>query len=77
MDVERKSIGMLIDDLITTSMKLWYLQEIYNKPGITNNDLGEAFRKIQTLNVRRNALINAIDKATDEETYSTTEKTYK
>lgn len=76
MDASRLSVGMLIDQLITTSMKLWYEQEIYNKPGVTDEELGQAFRRIQKLNVRRNKLMNAIDKLIDPETFSTSEKTY-
>jgi hypothetical protein len=39
--------------------------------------VADNFRKIQTLNVRRNLLINAIDKIIDENSFSTTLKTYK
>jgi len=77
MDVTRKSIGILIDDLITTSQKLFYLQEVYNKPGVTNEELGSIFTRIQVLNVRRNELINAIDNYLNPTIASTTEKTYK
>jgi hypothetical protein len=77
IDVKSKSLGMMIDDLITTSMKLWYMQEIRERPGVTLEELGEAFNKIQSLNVRRNALINAIDAEFDEDVATTTLKTYK
>jgi hypothetical protein len=77
MDITKKSIGVLVDDLITTSMKLWHEQEKYNKPGVTDDELGKAFRSIQGLNARRNKLINAIDSILDPETFSTSIKTYK
>jgi len=77
MGAETKSLGILIDDLITTSMKLWHLQEIYNRDVITDEELGQAFRKIQKLNVRRNAIMNAIDEISQLGLFSTTEKTYK
>jgi hypothetical protein len=76
MDVKSKSLGVLIDDLITTSQKIWHLQDVEQNKNSTDKQIADAFRKIQTLNVRRNLLINAIDEKLDPNTASTTEKTY-
>jgi hypothetical protein len=75
-DVTTKGVGILADDLCTTSQKLWHLQEIYMNKDSTDSDIADAFRKIQSLNVRRNYLINAIDKLANPNIASTTEKTY-
>jgi hypothetical protein len=75
MDIDQKSIGFLIDELITTSMKCWFAQET-----IMNTDdeekLAIAAKKAQLLNARRNAIIRAIDKRLGEEDISPTDKTY-
>lgn len=76
MDVKSKSLGILIDELITTSQKLWHLQDVVEDKKNEDKVVAEAFRKIQHLNVRRNLLINAIDEKLDSGTFSTTEKTY-
>jgi hypothetical protein len=79
MDVKRKSIGILIDDLCTTSNKLWHLQDDVDGKGpnkLTDAEIAGIFKRVQTLNIRRNALINAIDEILDPFTASTTEKTY-
>lgn len=76
MEIERKSVGFLIDELITTSNKMWHLQDAIEEEGVTDEFIAEAFRKIQKLNVRRNKLINAIDELVDLEAFSATEKTY-
>lgn len=76
MDIRKRGIGVLIDDLCTTSQKLWHLQEIYMNGDSTDKEIADAFRKIQTLNVRRNALINELDKL-EIDVFTTTEKTYK
>jgi hypothetical protein len=76
MDVTTKSLGILLDDMITTNVKIFMLQE--DAKTATQEEKGNIFDRIQTLNVRRNALINAVDKAfEDDDVASTTLKTYK
>lgn len=75
MEVRVKGAGVLIDELITTSMKLWYLQEECRKD-ISHEEKGKILDKIQPLNVRRNALINAIDEIINPDVATTTKKTY-
>lgn len=76
MDIRKRGLGIIIDDLITTSQKLWHLQEIHMDENATDKDIADSFRKIQSLNVRRNALINELDKL-EPDVFTTTEKTYK
>jgi hypothetical protein len=77
MDIKQKTLGMLIDELITTSMKCWYAQEVMNEVGTPDGLIAEAFKKAQTLNARRNALIKAIDEIVGQADFSPTGKTYK
>ena len=74
-DIARKTTGMLIDELFTTSMKCWFAQETIT--GTRNAvEVAIAAKKAQKLNARRNELIRAIDKNMGEETASPTPKTY-
>ena len=72
MDISKKSIGFLIDELITTSMKCWYAQE---KIMVGEDILTNAI-DAQSLNARRNALVRAIDERLGEGDTSPTGKTY-
>lgn len=68
MGIEIKTVGELIDDLITTNLKCYNAQE--NGP---TRDL----EKAQKLNKRRCQLIVAIDKILQPDEETRTEKTYK
>lgn len=65
MGIEIKTIGTLIDELITTDIKCFMAQE----PG---GDL----KKAQELNKRRNELIQAIDRRLGDGDATPTGKTY-
>jgi FkbM family methyltransferase len=72
--VEIKSIGVLIDELITTCMKCWFAQD-----GIAGQDATKALeccKNAQKLNARRNALMRAIDARMGDDASSPTLKTY-
>jgi hypothetical protein len=71
-DITVKSIGMLIDELITTSLKCWYAQEDI----MNDKNVADAAKKAQKHNARRNALIQAIDKRLGDGDISPTNKTY-
>ena len=76
MDIGNKSVGFLIDELITTSMKCWFAQE-----DIMNQELPETVRleaaiRAQQMNARRNALIRKIDELLGQGELSPTSKTY-
>lgn len=75
MDIDQKTTGTLIDELITTSMKCWHAQEtVCNESA--ESKVAEAAIKAQLLNARRNALIRAIDSRLGESNASPTPKTY-
>jgi hypothetical protein len=76
MDIATKTLGFLIDELITTSMKCWYGQELLKDPNATDKELADALRLIQATNDRRNRLIRAIDERVGEADSSPTAKTY-
>lgn len=74
-DIAVKSIGILIDELITTSMKCWDAQDDVNyheDPEL----VADAAKKAQEMNARRNQLIRAIDERLGEGNASPTAKTY-
>jgi hypothetical protein len=75
MNIAHKSIGFLIDELITTSMKCWHAQEDVMH-GTTPEKVAEAGKRTQELNRRRNALIRAIDERFGEKDITATDKTY-
>ena len=56
MGVEVKTIGELIDGLITTSNKIYHLID----RAVVEND-GDACLQVQALNIRRNEFIRAIN----------------
>lgn len=73
-DIKTKSIGILIDELITTSMKCWFAQE--DIKNLKDDALvADAARRAQTTNKRRCDLITAIDELIGNQ-YSLTKKTY-
>jgi len=75
LNVTEKSTGFLIDELITVSQKLWHLQDTMVEAP-TDSERARAAEKVQILNVRRNALINAIDMRFGESANPSTIKTY-
>lgn len=74
-EIDTKSIGILIDELITTSLKCWFKQEVICNSSDTAA-IAEAAKAAQALNARRNALIRAIDKRKGETNLTPTSKTY-
>jgi hypothetical protein len=75
LNINIKSLGVLIDELFTTDMKCWFAQETVMKE--TNIEkVANAAKSAQELNKRRNLLIQAIDKICNSENLSPTEKTY-
>jgi len=75
MDVSRKSVGVLIDELITTSMKCWHAQERVMH-GKSDKEIAIAAKTAQQMNSKRNKLIRAIDKRLGDAALSPTAKTY-
>lgn len=76
MGIENKTVGMIIDELITTDLKLWYKQETVMNPNSTKEEVADAAIEAQKLNKRRNALIQAIDRLIGNSEFTTTNKTY-
>lgn len=74
-DIGQKSIGTLIDELCTTSQKLFQLQDkIIASPDV---DVPAMTRNLMSLNARRSALVRAIDERLGEGEISQTSKTYR
>ena len=75
MDISKKSIGVLIDELITTSLKCWFAQEAVMMRK-DERGVAQAAKTAQEMNARRNALIREIDRRLGEQYFSPTEKSY-
>ena len=75
MDISKKSVGTLIDELITTDIKCWFAQErlLYGKD---DHEVAEAAREAQKLNIRRNAIISTIDETLGQGDITVTKKSY-
>lgn len=72
--IDRKSFGILVDELITTSLKCWFAQEnIRSSDPVESSNAGKL---AQRLNARRNLLIRAIDEKIGDSDISPTAKTY-
>ena len=76
MGVENKTIGILIDELITTSMKCWHAQEAIMDPTLSDSARLAASERAQRSNAKRSALIIAIDKKLEDSEFTLDIKTY-
>ncbi len=76
MGAEIKSIGYLIDELITTDLKCWFSQEDIMNENLTTEQRLTAAIRAQQMNDRRNQLIRAIDEKLGEGNLSPTSKSY-
>ena len=75
MNIAIKTLGMLIDELITTNMKCWFAQETVMRESDPVK-VSTAAKQAQQLNARRNQLIRAIDERIGEGILTVSEKTY-
>jgi hypothetical protein len=74
--MKEKTVGQLIDELITTSMKLWVCQDTL----VASEDEHEVYKTTKLaleLNERRSSLIKAIDESFGFGHRSVTEKVYR
>jgi uncharacterized protein YbcI len=80
--IETKSIGTLIDELVTTNIKCYMAQEVIvanTQADIVIQDeatIAAAAQLAQMLNARRSQLIRAIDERLGERDITQTAKTY-
>jgi hypothetical protein len=68
MDIATKSIGFLIDQLITTNLRCWFAQEDIMNPDLPESKRLEAAIRAQSQNAIRSKLIKALDTEFGEET---------
>lgn len=74
-NIELKSIGTLIDELITTDIKCWFAQEtVMNETDVIK--VSEAAKQAQLTNARRNKLIRAIDERLGDNSITNLSKSY-
>ena len=76
--IETKSIGTLIDELVTTNIKCYMAQETIMAYADSDKRhiVADAVYEAQHLNARRSQLIRAIDRRLGEESITQTAKTY-
>lgn len=74
--IAEKSLGFLIDELITTDLKCWFAQEKIMDRSLSEHERLVNAERAQELNNRRNLLIRAIDERTNDENMSPTTKSY-
>jgi hypothetical protein len=74
--IEEKSIGFLIDELITTSMRCWFAQEDIMNPNLTEEERLAGAIRAQEQNAKRSSLIRIIDGRLGDGDRTQTEKTY-
>ncbi len=67
MDIRTKSIGFLIDQLITTNLRCWFAQEAIMDPSLSQGKRLDAAVRAQQTNSTRSELIKAIDQVLGEE----------
>jgi hypothetical protein len=72
---KEKTIGELIDSLITTSLRCWMAQEDIMDESLSEHDRLQAAVKAQEQNAKRSLLIGAINDALGDEGFTAT-KTY-
>ena len=76
MGINEKTLGQLIDELITTSTRCWFAQEDLMNLEFSNEKRLEAAIRAQQQNAKRTELIRAIDSLTSGTEFSNTTKTY-
>lgn len=73
--IECKTLGVLVDELNTTNMKIFRNLDALETMG--NAAAGKMFKQTQRLNRRRTELIQAIDRAVGWADKTVTDKTYR
>lgn len=61
MDISRKSLGSLTDELCTTSQRCWHFQDKIMDETLTTEERLDAAIRAQEQNAIRSALVKAID----------------
>lgn len=70
-----KTPGLLVDEIFTVNMKIWFLQEKIMGGG-TDEEIAKYSKDCQLLNAKRNKLIKSIDELLNFSLDSVSMKTY-
>lgn len=73
---KEKSIGFIIDELMTVSQKCFHAQDDIMNESLSEHDRLQAAVRAQKMNATRNALIREIDEFFGQGHLSPTTKTY-
>lgn len=74
-DIREKTIGELLDSLITTDLRCWFAQEDIMDESLSEHDRLQAAIRAQEQNAKRSELIGVINKFFGETGFTAT-KTY-
>jgi len=74
--IDVKSIGFLVDSLITTNLRCWFAQEEIMDESLSETERLAAAIRAQETNDKRNQLIRAIDLRLGEGNISPEAKSY-
>jgi len=70
MDISTKSLGFLIDQLITTDLRCWEAQEQIMNESLSDRERLDAAIRAQEQNAKRSQLMKAIDDMVDQGEFS-------
>ena len=76
MNIDKKTIGNLLDELTVTNLRCWFAQDDIMNPSLSDGERLDAAVRAQEANKKRNALIRAIDKRLGEGKFTVAEKKY-
>jgi hypothetical protein len=76
MNINEKTLGQLIDELITTNLRCWFAQEDIMNSALSESQRLNAAIRAQEQNSKRTELIRALDKRPGGEGITNTTKTY-
>lgn len=79
MNVDVKSTGVLLDELMILNIRIWIMIDIIMGKDTrthTVEEIADTARKVQELNARRTKLIRIIDERLEEKDITIPEKTY-
>jgi len=75
-DIELKTIGQLLDELMTASQRCWHSQDLLLNESLSEKDRLNAAITAQQSNAKRTRLIRAIDNRLGSEGSTNDIKTY-
>ena len=76
MNIDKKTIGNLLDELTVTNLRCWFAQDDIMNQSLPEKERLAAAVRAQEANKKRNALIRAIDERLGDGDFTVAEKKY-